>query len=90
MTNLVPSWVCQRLENLALERDDRGPHFEASYYRPINKMADFLFSEEYFIVKPQPTIRPMLNVDWEVYPEEEQPLAAGGRRPFMGLVLDPG
>ncbi|KAG1815054.1 uncharacterized protein BJ212DRAFT_1359160 [Suillus subaureus] len=48
----IPPWK-QRLHELHLN----PPHYEASWYGPLDKLANHVFAVDCFMVKPQPKIR---------------------------------
>lgn len=50
-------WIPERLRKLGLQNDGSGPHYEASYYGPIDKMANVIFSGENYMVKLQAKLR---------------------------------
>lgn len=58
MAGVAPEWISERLQQLVLQGGEQGPHFEASYYGPIDGMADSIFSGSEYMVKPQAKIRP--------------------------------
>ncbi|KAG1805666.1 uncharacterized protein BJ212DRAFT_1390878 [Suillus subaureus] len=65
----IPAWK-QRLHQLHLN----PPHYEASWYGPIDKLANQVFAADCFMVKPQPKIRPSAppgDADGELLVEEE-------------------
>lgn len=48
----IPAWK-QRLHELHLN----PPRYEASWYGPLDKLANHVFAADCFMVKPQPKIR---------------------------------
>jgi hypothetical protein len=49
----VPPWLRQHFQKYSLQL----PHFEASWYGPIDKLLNVVFHEPHFMVKPQAKLR---------------------------------